>query len=69
MRGMFPRRPWIDVIAKADLGLDERLRGEVQEAVGAEVRVVSSVSGQGIEGLEGEVNRVLEEVAKVLEFI
>jgi len=69
MRDMFPKRPWIDVIAKADLGVDPRMRAGVEEAVGKEVQAVSSVSGEGMERLEGDVDGLLREVAKVLEYI
>lgn len=73
VRTRFPRRPWVDVVAKYDLGVvdgaEERLR-ELREAEGAAAPPLIELSvkeGTGVEDLRREVMRMLGEVRVVLD--
>ena len=65
LRERFPRRPWFDVVSKADLpaadGAMERL-----EELGIDFLHVSTVTGDGLDELEGRVRTMLAQVEKVL---
>ncbi len=71
-RERFPRRPWIDVIAKADLGVDEDAREELYRMTtdgGDSVVEISVNLGQGVEELEKRVYGVLGQVRSVLDVL
>ncbi|GMI25584.1 hypothetical protein TeGR_g9875 [Tetraparma gracilis] len=69
-RGRFPKRPWVDVMAKFDLGVDEEVMERARAVCGSDTIVEVSVhTGQGMEELKGEVDRILEEVRSVLDVI
>eukprot|EP00929_Paragymnodinium_shiwhaense_P008505 TRINITY_DN112467_c0_g1_i1.p1 TRINITY_DN112467_c0_g1~~TRINITY_DN112467_c0_g1_i1.p1 ORF type:complete len:624 (+),score=122.69 TRINITY_DN112467_c0_g1_i1:74-1945(+) len=65
LRAKFPKRPWLDVITKVDLELAqggiERLLEFFPDAI-----LVSSLDGTGLEELNIEVRRLLEEMTKVV---
>jgi nucleolar GTP-binding protein len=78
VRARFPRRPWIDVVAKADLGVVEGARERLEMILAAEGRgdeegdeshliELSVKEGQGVDELRQEVMRMLGEVRVVLD--
>ena len=71
LRARFPKRPWIDVLAKIDLGVSDEVREEVYEICGGKEAVVelSVHEGVGLELLKGEVDVVLEQIRRVLDVI
>jgi len=83
VRARFPRRPWIDVISKVDLGIVDGARERLVEIMDAERSEkakkgldsddesyfieLSIKEGQGVEELRQEVMRMLGEVRVVLD--
>ena len=68
VRGRFPRRPWIDVVSKYDLGLMDGAREELEEILdGAPYIELSIKEGTGVDELRDEVMRMLGEVRVVLD--
>lgn len=79
MRARFPRRPWIDVLAKVDLGIVDGARERVGQILEAEQKErgpdaaeqffieLSVKDGQGVDELRQEVMRMLGEVRVVLD--
>ena len=68
VRARFPRRPWIDVVSKADLGLVEGSRDELEEILdGTHYLDLSIKEGTGVDELRDEVMRMLGEVRVVLD--
>lgn len=69
VRARFPRRPWIDVVSKCDLGLQEGAREALHEIIedGAQVLEVSVRDETGVQDLKDEVMRMLGEVRMVLD--
>jgi nucleolar GTP-binding protein len=68
MRSRFPRRPWIDVVSKYDLGLVEGAREELEHILdGAPYIELSIKEGTGVDQLRDEVMRMLGEVRVVLD--
>lgn len=70
IRARFPRRPWIDVISKIDLGIEneEETMAELKEILdGAPYIRLSVQEGEGIDELRTEVLRMLGEVRVVLD--
>lgn len=69
VRARFPRRPWIDVISKVDLGVSETAIEELEENVldGAPYILLSIQEGVGVDELKKEVLRMLGEVRVVLD--
>lgn len=68
VRKRFPRRPWIDVVSKIDLGVVDGAEEELKEILdGAPYIRLSIHDGEGIEELRHEVLRMLGEVRVVLD--
>jgi len=68
IRARFPRRPWIDVVSKVDLGVVEGAEEELKEILGDTPYIRLSIhEGQGIDELRQEVLRMLGEVRVVLD--
>jgi len=79
VRARFPRRPWIDVVAKADLGVAAGARERLERILAAEERgdkggseshlviELSVKEGRGLDELRQEVMRMLGEVRVVLD--
>lgn len=73
VRARFPRRPWIDVVSKVDLGVVDGALQELDEILAAEGRTVpppiqlSIHDNIGIEELRAEILRMLGEVRIVLD--
>lgn len=68
VRARFPRRPWIDVVSKVDLGVVEGAEDELKEILGDTPYIRLSIhEGQGIDELRQEVLRMLGEVRVVLD--
>lgn len=80
MRARFPRRPWIDVLAKVDLGIVDGARERLGQILEAEQKErggdafdkqffieLSVKDGQGVDELRQEVMRMLGEVRVVLD--
>lgn len=68
VRARFPRRPWIDVVSKFDLGLVDGAREELERVLdGAPYIELSIKDGQGVDELRDEVMRMLGEVRVVLD--
>lgn len=69
VRARFPRRPWIDVVSKCDLGLQEGAKEALREILedDAEVLEVSVRDETGVQDLKAEVMRMLGEVRMVLD--
>ena len=76
VRTKFPKRPWVDVVSKVDLGVDEEGRRQIEELLEEEARntggkkrellEVSVKEGTGIDTLRVEVRALLEQVGVVL---
>lgn len=70
VRARFPRRPWIDVVSKADKEVVDGAIEELEEILdGAPYLKVSALTGIGIDELRTEVLRMLGEVRVVLDAI
>lgn len=68
MRERFPRRPWIDVVSKIDLGVVDGALEELEEILDGSPYIKLSIhEGDGIEELRSEVLRMLGEVRVVLD--
>jgi nucleolar GTP-binding protein len=68
IRQRFPRRPWIDVVSKVDLGIVDGTLEELEEILdGAPYIKLSIQEGVGIDELRSEVLRMLGEVRVVLD--
>jgi nucleolar GTP-binding protein len=69
IRSRFPRRPWIDVVSKIDLGVDDGALSELEDDIldGAPYIKLSIKEGTGIDELRAEVLRMLGEVRVVLD--
>lgn len=68
MRSRFPRRPWIDVVSKVDLGIVDGALEELEEILnGAPYIQLSLHQNIGVEELRSEVLRMLGEVKVVLD--
>lgn len=79
LRARFPRRPWIDVVSKVDLGivdgarerldqiLEEERRGGNEASADQYFIELSVKDGQGVDELRQEVMRMLGEVRVVLD--
>ncbi|KAM3573804.1 hypothetical protein VYU27_004225 [Nannochloropsis oceanica] len=67
LRARFPKRPWVDVISKADLPMDESDPSVARAPEGA-VRV-STEDGTGLVELEARVRETLRDVREVLAVI
>lgn len=68
VRNRFPRRPWIDVVSKYDLGVADEALEELEEILcGTPYVKLSIQEGFGIDELRTEVLRMLGEVRVVLD--
>jgi nucleolar GTP-binding protein len=68
VRARFPRRPWIDVVAKYDLGIVDGATEELEEILDGVPYIKLSIhEGQGVNELRTEVLRMLGEVRVVLD--
>lgn len=68
VRARFPRRPWIDVVSKVDLGIVDGAEEELQKILDGTPYIRLSIQeGQGIDELRQEVLRMLGEVRVVLD--
>lgn len=68
VRARFPRRPWIDVVSKYDLGIEDGALEELEEILGGEPYIKLSIHEDiGVEELRTEVLRMLGEVRVVLD--
>ena len=68
IRARFPRRPWIDVVSKIDLGFVDGALDELEQILDGTPYIQLSIhEGQGIEELRTEVLRMLGEVQVVLD--
>lgn len=68
VRARFPRRPWIDVVSKVDLGIVDGAEAELEKVLdGAPYIRLSVHNGQGIGELRTEILRMLGEVRVVLD--
>lgn len=68
MRARFPRRPWIDVVSKYDLGVEDGSLEELEEILDGEPYLKLSIHEDiGVDELRTEVLRMLGEVRVVLD--
>jgi len=69
VRKRFPRRPWIDVVSKCDLGLQEGAREALHEVLEDDTKYLEvSVRDEiGVQDLRDEVMNMLGEVRMVLD--
>ena len=68
VRARFPRRPWIDVVSKVDLGVDEKSLEELEKILDGQPCIHLSIhEGKGVTELRREVLRMLGEVRIVLD--
>jgi nucleolar GTP-binding protein len=68
VRARFPRRPWIDVVAKYDLDIVDGATEELEEILDGTPYIKLSIhEGQGVDELRTEVLRMLGEVRVVLD--
>jgi nucleolar GTP-binding protein len=69
IRKRFPRRPWIDVLSKFDLGVDEDVleKLEIEVLEGAPYIELSIHENMGTEDLKRAVVRILGEIQIILE--
>lgn len=68
VRARFPRRPWIDVVSKYDLGVEDGSLEELEEILDGDPYIKLSIhEGTGVEELRTEVLRMLGEVRVVLD--
>jgi len=68
IRSRFPRRPWIDVVSKVDLGIVDGAIDELENILDGSPYIRLSIhEGTGIDELRAEVLRMLGEVRVVLD--
>jgi nucleolar GTP-binding protein len=68
MRSRFPRRPWIDVVSKVDLGIVPGAEEELRHILGDTPFIKLSIhEGTGVEELRTQILRMLGEVRLVLD--
>eukprot|EP00558_Chaetoceros_sp_UNC1202_P008601 CAMPEP_0197244454 /NCGR_PEP_ID=MMETSP1429-20130617/9573_1 /TAXON_ID=49237 /ORGANISM="Chaetoceros sp., Strain UNC1202" /LENGTH=354 /DNA_ID=CAMNT_0042704817 /DNA_START=20 /DNA_END=1084 /DNA_ORIENTATION=+ len=68
VRARFPRRPWIDVVAKYDLGLVDGSREQLHDILDGTPYIELSIQDEvGVDELRDEVMRMLGEVRVVLD--
>lgn len=73
VRSRFPKRPWVDVISKVDLGIDEEayqiLKNDILSTEGDKHHVIelSITDDIGVDELKTQVKRMLEDVRIVLD--
>jgi nucleolar GTP-binding protein len=68
VRSRFPRRPWIDVVSKIDLDVEDGSLEALEEILdGTPYLKLSIIEGTGVEELSQEVMRMLGEVRVVLD--
>jgi Nucleolar GTP-binding protein 1 (NOG1) len=73
MRSRFPRRPWIDIVSKYDLGVEDSVMQQLEEILtnedGTKVPYIklSIHDGTGVQELRTETLRMLSEVRVVLD--
>jgi nucleolar GTP-binding protein len=68
IRARFPRRPWIDVVSKYDLGVEDGSLEELEEILDGEPYLKLSIHEDiGVDELRTEVLRMLGEVRVVLD--
>jgi len=68
VRSRFPRRPWIDVVSKYDLGLVDGSRERLHEILDGSPYIELSIQDDiGVDDLRDEVMRMLGEVRVVLD--
>eukprot|EP00934_Nitzschia_sp_Nitz4_P007223 Nitzschia sp. Nitz4//scaffold76_size158648//14244//15796//NITZ4_002529-RA/size158648-augustus-gene-0.124-mRNA-1//1//CDS//3329557794//7213//frame0 len=68
IRERFPKRPWIDVVSKVDLGIAEGAEEALEEILGGAPYIRLSIhQGEGIRELRTQVLRMLGEVRLVLD--
>lgn len=68
VRARFPRRPWIDVVSKVDLGIDQEALQELEEILDGTPYIRLSIhQNEGVQELKQEVLRMLCEVRLVLD--
>lgn len=68
VRSRFPRRPWIDVVSKVDLGIADGALQELEDIIdGAPYIQLSIHEGLGVDELRTETLRMLGEVKLVLD--
>jgi len=68
VRARFPRRPWIDVVSKIDLGVQEGAREKLMEVLGDTPFIELSIQeGVGVDELKQNVVKMLSEVRIVLD--
>jgi nucleolar GTP-binding protein len=68
VRSRFPRRPWIDVVSKFDLGVVDGALEELEEILDGTPYIKLSIhDGEGVNEIRTEVLRMLGEVRVVLD--
>mmetsp|Transcript_11343 Transcript_11343/g.12466 ORF Transcript_11343/g.12466 Transcript_11343/m.12466 type:complete len:105 (-) Transcript_11343:63-377(-) len=68
VRARFPRRPWIDVVSKYDLGVVDGALEDLEDILDGTPYIKLSIhDGTGVEELRSEVLRMLGEVRIVLD--
>ena len=68
VRARFPRRPWIDVVSKVDLGIVDGALEQLEEILDGSPYIMLSIQeGVGLDELRGETLRMLGEVRLVLD--
>jgi ribosome-interacting GTPase 1 len=68
VRARFPRRPWIDVVSKYDLGVEDGSLEELEAIIDGEPYIKLSIHEDiGVNELRSEVLRMLGEVRIVLD--
>lgn len=68
IRARFPRRPWIDVVSKYDLGIMDGAMERLEEILDGDPYIKLSIhEGVGVDQLRTEVLRMLGEVRVVLD--
>lgn len=68
VRARFPRRPWIDVVSKVDLGIVDGATEALEDILDGQPYLELSIhEGTGVEQLKEEVMRMLGEVRLVLD--
>jgi ribosome-interacting GTPase 1 len=68
IRARFPRRPWIDVVSKYDLGAVDGSLDELEDILGGDSYIKLSIHEDiGVDELRKEVLRILGEVRVVLD--
>lgn len=68
VRARFPRRPWIDVVSKYDLGVEDGALEALEDILDGTPYIKLSIQeGTGINELRAEVLRMLGDVRVVLD--